>query len=118
MGSMSKRKGAAGERELAKALNELLGCSAYRSQQYCGAAGDSDVAGVPGIHVESKRTEALQLYPAVAQAVSDAVDGDLPVVFHRRNGKPWVAICQLTDLVELSRRILAIVDAPAKEQPL
>ena len=50
----SRRKGASGERELAKKLREY-GYEARRGQQYCGSNGDADVVGIPGIHIECKR---------------------------------------------------------------
>ena len=37
---MSRNKGKAGERELAKRLSQILKVEARRAQQYCGAAGD------------------------------------------------------------------------------
>lgn len=56
----SRRKGASGERELAKKLREY-GYEARRGQQYCGSNGDADVVGIPGIHIECKRVEALNI---------------------------------------------------------
>jgi hypothetical protein len=37
----------------------------------------------------------LSLYTALEQAESDAREGEIPVVFHRRNHKRWVAIMEL-----------------------
>ena len=80
----SRQKGAAGERELAKVLRSY-GYEARRGQQYCGANGDADVVGLPGIHIECKRVEHLDLYGAMAQARHDANTDELPAVMHRRN---------------------------------
>ena len=104
MGKFSHEKGKRGERELASKLRELGIAGAYRSNQYCGPASSADVLGLPGIHTEVKRTEALSLYVAYAQAVRDS-DGteDMPVVFHRRNGRPWLAILSLEDWARLYR---------------
>lgn len=58
---------------------------------------------IPGVHIEVKRTERLDLYGALAQAEGDAADGELPVVAFRRNGDRWRAILPLDALVELLR---------------
>lgn len=101
-GKMSREKGKRGERELAKALREE-GYECRRSAQYCGANGDADVVGLPGVHIEVKRVERLQLYDALAQAQADAPDGEMPVVMHRRNNCEWVVIQPLSDWIQLYR---------------
>ena len=73
MGKMSREKGKRGERELASKLREF-GYNARRGQQYCGANGDADVVGLPGMHIEVKRTERLHLYDALDQSKRDAKD--------------------------------------------
>lgn len=96
----SKDKGSRGERELASKLKEY-GFDCRRGQQYCGANGDADVVGLDGIHIECKRTERLSLYDALAQAKSDAKEGQMPVVMHRKNHCEWVVIQPLSDWIEL-----------------
>lgn len=98
----SKQKGARGERELASKLRDL-GYDCRRTQQYCGNTGEAaDLVGLPGIHVECKRTERLSLYDAIAQAKRDASTiEDLPAVFHRRNNSEWLVIMTLDDWMEL-----------------
>ena len=98
----SKRKGAAGERELARKLNEY-GFNTRRSVQYNGKADDgkADLLGLPGIHIESKRVERLNLYDAMSQAIHDAKDGEFPTVFHRKNHCEWLVTMRLADWVEL-----------------
>ena len=98
----SRRKGADGERSLAKALKEY-GYDSRRGQQYCGANGDADVVGLPGIHIECKRVEKLNLYDAMAQAISDARDDEMPAVFHRRNHDYWKVTLKLEDFMKLYR---------------
>ena len=87
----SKRKGAKGELEFAKLCSEH-GFPARRTQQYCGNTGDAaDIVGLPGIHVEVKRVEALNIDKAMEQATHDAEKkGDIPIVAHRKNGKKWL----------------------------
>lgn len=80
----SKRKGARFERALASKLREY-GYECRRGQQYCGANGDADVVGLPGIHIEAKAVERLNLYDAVNQSKRDAKDDELPAVFHKKN---------------------------------
>lgn len=84
----SNEKGKRGERELANKFRDH-GFDCRRGQQYCGANGDADVVGIPGIHVECKRVEKLNIDDAVKQAVRDKKEGELPAVFHRRNGEEW-----------------------------
>lgn len=98
----SRQKGKRGELELAKALRSH-GYETRRGQQYSGANGDADVLGLPGIHVECKRVERLNLADAMAQAIADARPGELPAVFHRRNGAQWQVTMRLDDWIELYR---------------
>lgn len=100
MGKASKEKGKKGERELAAVLREH-GYSARRGQQFCGASGDADVIGLDGIHIEVKRTEALRLYDAMAQAKADARPEEKPAVFHRKNNHKWVVVQELDDWIEM-----------------
>lgn len=96
----SRRKGASGERELANKLKDY-GYKCRRGQQYCGANGDADVVGLPGIHIECKRVEKLNLYDAVAQSVRDAKEGETPAVFHRKNNCEWLVTLRMDDFMKL-----------------
>ena len=62
-----KKKGKAGELEVARILRSY-GYHCRRGQQYAGANGDADVVGLPGIHIEVKRRENLNVYEAIEQA--------------------------------------------------
>lgn len=105
MGKINSRaKGAAGERELAKYLMERLQkdnveLKLERSQQFAGNSGDADVRGLPGIHIECKRVENLNLRVAYSQAKSDAKSSEIPVVMHRKNRDEWMATLSLEDLM-------------------
>lgn len=44
--------------------------------------------------------ERLNIDAAMEQAVRDARPGEVPVVMHRRNGKPWMATMLLKDFLE------------------
>ena len=104
-GKYSRNKGKTGERELAAKLREL-GFEARRGQQFCGANGDADVVGLPGIHIEVKRTERLHMYDALAQSRRDAREGEIPIVATRKNNCEWVAILSFEDLITLYRESL------------
>lgn len=97
----SKNKGAAGERELALLFREH-GFSARRGQQFAGGGDSPDVVhDAPLIHVECKRTETLQLWPAIEQARRDAAPGKIPVVFHRPSRREWIAILDGRHLLQI-----------------
>lgn len=102
----SRQKGARGERELAKFLNEAGFKGSRRGQQFHGGADSPDVVTsdprLAGFHFEGKRVEQGNLYKWLAQATADAAGGrKVPVVAHRKNGKEWVAILRLEDFLEL-----------------
>ena len=96
----SRKKGADGERELANIL-KTYGFDAHRGQQYSGFQGDPDVIGLPGIHIECKRVEKLNLDAAMDQSKRDARKGETPVVIHRKNRRPWVVTIGLDDFLQM-----------------
>lgn len=96
----SRNKGKRGELEAAHILKEY-GYDARRSQQYAGINSDADVVGLPGIHLEIKRVEKLNIDTALEQSVRDARGEEIPVVMHRRNRTEWKITMQLIDWMEL-----------------
>jgi hypothetical protein len=105
MGSRSRNKGKVGEREAAAEIGRLFGVTARRGVQYQGGAGSPDiVADLPGVHFEVKRSEQYRVYEWLGQAVADAGE-NVPVVLHRRNASPWLAIVRLDDLPRLATRL-------------
>ena len=100
----SKQKGARFERSLASRLREY-GYDARRTAQYCGNTGDaSDVVGLPGIHIEAKHQERMQLYDWMDQAKRDATNtGNLPVVFHKKNNAEILVTMRFDDWMKLYR---------------
>lgn len=105
-GKASRDKGKRGEREFAAVCKEH-GYETHRTAQHMGKdGGEPDVVGLPGIHIEVKRCEALSLYKAREQAHRDAKEGLIPIVAHRRNGKPWVVIMDATDFFKVSEAYL------------
>ena len=99
----SNRKGKVAELEVAHLLQEY-GYDARRSVQYCGANGDADVVGLPGVHLEVKRVEKLNLDKAMEQSIADAKEGEMPVVVHRKNRKEWEVTMLMKDFMELYER--------------
>lgn len=99
----SRKKGKNGELELSKMLQKY-GYNTRRSIQYCGANGDADVIGLPGVHIECKRVERLNIDKAMQQAQNDSRPGEMPCVFHRRNNKPWLVTMPLECFISLYKR--------------
>ena len=100
----SRDKGKLGELEVRDLLRKF-GFEARRGQQFQGGPGSPDVVhSLEGFHFEVKRVESLLLYPAMDQANRDKSPGEVPVVFHRRNKKPWVVVIDAEDFLMLLRR--------------
>ena len=96
----SRDKGKRGELEVAHLLQKY-GYDARRGQQYSGSNGDPDVVGLPGIHIEVKRVEKLNLENAVEQSMRDAKDGEKPAVLHRKNRRKWLVTMPFDEWIEL-----------------
>lgn len=101
MGRSSQLKGKHGEQELAEILRQY-GYQVERSpSQNYGTA--PDLVGLPGVHVECKRAERLNIGEAMEQSIRDAErfhDG-IPAVFHRKNRKPWLVTLRLSDFMKI-----------------
>ena len=105
MGAMSRNKGKRGEREAAELLR-AHGFQARRGQQFSGSPDSPDIAhDIEGVFIEVKRTERLNVYAALEQAKQDRRAGDIPCVFHRQNGREWVAILPADDLLTILRAL-------------
>lgn len=103
MSMRSRRKGKRGELEAACELNRLFGIEARRGQQFAGSPDSPDVrTDLEKVHFEVKRCESLRLFAAMEQAIHDAGTERVPVVLHRANNRPWVAVVRLDDLPALS----------------
>lgn len=113
----SRNKGKTGELELAKLLRDH-GFKSRRGQQYCGASGEADVTGLPGLHIECKRVEKLNLEAAMEQAVRDARAGEKPAVFHRKNRKPWLTTMLSEDFITIYEDHLAYRELVAGKQDI
>lgn len=100
-GKGSQAKGAAGERELAAIFRERGYDTQRGGSLSFGAA--PDVVGLPGVHIEVKRVERLNVPAAMQQAVRDAekFNDGIPALFHRRNREPWLVTMRLDDWLEM-----------------
>lgn len=96
----SKQKGNRGERELAEELRKY-GYDTRRGHQFNGLTDEADVVGVPGLHIECKRVEQLNLERALEQSQRDAREGEVPVVIHRRNRERWKVTMTMGDFILL-----------------
>ena len=103
-GRTSQRKGAAGERELAAILQEYgYDCTRGGSLSFGEVP---DLSGLPGIHIEVKRVEKLNVCEAMEQSIRDSerMGDGLPVLFHRRNRKPWLVTMRLEDWMRMYQK--------------
>ena len=101
VGKRSRRRGADGERELAKKLS-TYGFDCRRGQQYHGGGDSPDVVGLPGVHIECKRVETLNIEKAMVQSRRDAEGtSDIPVVMHRKNREGWKVTMDLDEFMNL-----------------
>ena len=99
----SRAKGKRGELEIANILKEY-GYDTRRGVQYNGSDGSPDVVGLPCIHIEVKRVEALNLDKAMKQSIDDARDGEVPVVMHRKDRHPWLVTMRLDEWMKFYER--------------
>jgi hypothetical protein len=96
----SREKGAAGEREACEVLARI-GLDCRRTVQYCGRGGTADIVcdQAPDLHIEVKRTERLNPYQFLDQAIRDSGSSRrTPLVVCRSSYKPWLIVCRVTDL--------------------
>lgn len=106
MGKFSRDKGKRGEREIASLLRSYGYDNCHRGQQFNGSDGSADVVGLPGLHLEIKRVEKLNLYDAMSQSKNDAAaagQNEKPVVMHRKNNCEWLVTMELKEWIELYR---------------
>lgn len=99
-GINSRAKGGRVERELVAWLKERGIASAERTAQRCGKGGPSDVVAkveLPSFHIEVKGTAGANLSKSTIldwldQIKRDCVVEQIPIIFHKANGKDWTAL--------------------------
>ena len=102
MGKMSRDKGKRYEREVAEAFRQMGFPDARRGVQFQGGPDSPDVAGVPGVHIEAKHVEALNVYAAMKQSTDEAKVGEVPVVVHRKNQQCSLVTLRLSDVPQFA----------------
>ncbi len=100
----SRTKGKRGELEVAHLLKEY-GYEARRGQQFAGINGDADVVGLPGVHIEVKRVEKLNIDEALEQAIRDKREHEIPIVMHRKNRAKWKVTMLFDDWMMLYKAL-------------
>lgn len=107
MSKSERRKGAAGELEVAR-IFQAAGFDCDRTPNSGGLRIRGDLHGELPVHVEVKRQETARPWLWAAQARADAGAGERWVVAMRRSHDEWVAMLPLVDVVrllELERRV-------------
>lgn len=102
-GKASRDKGQRGERAVAKMIHDALGHDTHRGFQARGGSEQPDVVGMPGHHVEVKRTERTNIWSAMRQAEEDCDDLSIPIVFTRKNREPWLVVLHADDYLGIIR---------------
>lgn len=110
----SRAKGCRGEREVRDLLREA-GFEARRGQQFSGGSDSPDVIcpSLPEIHIEVKRVQTGNPYNWMEQATKDA-GKKIPTVWHKRNGKKWLAILPAEEFLTILRRSDLVAVTPAE----
>lgn len=97
MGNAERRKGVAGELEVAAIFREV-GFTVNRTPNSGGLFIRGDIAGDVPAHVEVKRQETARPWAWMAQARSDAPGGSVPIVAFRRSRSDWLGLVPLEHL--------------------
>ena len=99
----SKAKGVRGELKFCKFAREQ-GYEVRRTAQYCGKSEESaDVVGLPGLHVEVKTQERLDLRNWMSQSIGDAQPDEIPIVAHKKSREDWLITLRAEDFFTIYR---------------
>lgn len=95
MSASQRRKGKAGELELARLLREHLGADVARNLAQA-RQGGADLLGLPGWAVEVKRAAQARLSDWWLQTCTQAeASGQRPALFYRLDRQPWRVVIAL-----------------------
>ena len=97
----SRAKGKRAELELCSILAPYWPAVCRNLDQF--SADKRDVLNVPGLHIQVKHVEQLNIWKALNQAITESDPTDIPVVAFRRNRSPWYAAMELEELIPLLR---------------
>lgn len=113
----SRAKGARGELEACEALARI-GLDCRRSVQYNGKAGLADLVCDADLHIEVKRTEKLNPYRFIDQALNDSRRSGHPaLVVMRSSYKPWLILCRVDDVVRVAEEIIRARTVRSQVEP-
>ena len=62
---------------------------------------DKNVVGLPGVHIEVKFVEKLNVLDAYDQSKRDARDGEIPTVWHKKNHGPLLVTLHADDFMRI-----------------
>lgn len=96
MGKMSRNKGKRSELILVHFIRDFYGYEVRRGDCF---RGEADVIGLPGIWIEVKAHEKVDIGTWYWQAWETTTkrDGGIPVVFHKINRSPWYVTLAVKD---------------------
>lgn len=113
MGKMQRDKGKRGEREVVQIMRDLGWPDARRARQSDGAV-DPDVAGCPPLWLEVKRRKNIAAARYMDQAVSDAKEKGMPIVYLREDNGEWLVMLRSVDVPAFAAEIVAKSDEQTK----
>ena len=106
-GKASREKGKRGERAFCQFCKSEGYGNVHRTAQFRGNTGAAgDVEGLPGIHVEVKNVEKLNVRAALEQSIRDAEasgKGEIPILAHKKNNAEWLITMRAEDWFQLYR---------------
>ncbi len=99
MGRMSRTKGKVAERAVA----ELARANGFPNAKRTGDAQQvaGDIAGMPGLYVEVRRRETLNLPAWIREVEAEHPRGTLPLIAFRRSAEPWYGAVPLGSLFQV-----------------
>jgi len=111
MGKSQRNKGARGEimwRDVCReqGFDAERGCQLYQRGSEI-----ADVVGLPGIHIECKFVERLNVRAAMEQSERDAKDSgqeSIPIVAHKVSRRPWLVTLRADDWFTMYKAYLGI----------
>lgn len=103
-GRSAQAKGRRGEIELAHFL-QAHGYPEAAPGAALNYGTQPDITGIPGLHIECKRHERLEIAKWYQQAQADAerMKDGRPAVIYRRNRQQWMITLALEDFIDLQR---------------
>jgi len=101
MGRAQRDKGKRNERAAAAVWSKVTGHPARRSVQYCGSDGTADLIAQPGLHIEVKARKSIAAVRFHDQAVSDAMDGSVPIVMMKEDRGEFFLLVRVDDFPKL-----------------